>query len=205
MAAAQGISISELSKIRDLCGIVFPYIQNNLQMPVAVLWENIGKTKFFELLSILKVLITGQPSDTNTVNQAVNYLVEDATVTDVAAGMEILEDAQEITAPERQVNRTLINRQVIENLLQNAETLPTAELRQHTRPDRTPAIQTLVITYNGRKVVLSEMDPGQYEMYQRRLSGHMDAQYLDLPENRAERQELLFMRREFRKIYELIE
>jgi len=204
MAAQQGISVAELSKIKDLCGIVFPYIQDTLGLNVAQLWENTGKSKMFEILPVLKCLITGEPSETGTVNSSVDRFIEDATATDLAAGIDVVED-DALVVNDRQISRRGIRQQIVEGLLQDAEQMPTRELRERARPDRTPSIQALVINRAGRKVVVTDMDPGQFEMLTRRLSGHMDVQQVDLPEDRRMRQEILFNRREYRNLLNMTE
>ncbi len=59
MAEDNGLSVAELSQTIDLVNIIFPFIQNNLGIPVAQLWEQVGKSKLRELVPVLKVIITG--------------------------------------------------------------------------------------------------------------------------------------------------
>lgn len=77
MARAQGISPSELSNVRDLCFTIFPYFEETLGVPVAQIWENIGKSNMRELVPVLKSIITGQPSNSASVNRSVDRILDE--------------------------------------------------------------------------------------------------------------------------------
>lgn len=203
MASEQGISIAELSKIKDLCGIVFPYLQNTLGRNIAEMWENVGKSRFFEVLPALKVLITNTASETTSVNESVDLLIGDAVATNVASGIQVVDDEAHITNPETQITQEGVRAQVIENILVHAETLPVRELRRTARPVRTAPVPALIVRSNGTRYLMAKMDAGQLEMIQRILANHLDLQTMDLPEDPAQRQDVLFRRREFRDIYTL--
>ena len=76
MAREQGISLSELSNVRDLCFVVFPYMEEQLGMNVAVTFENIGKSNMRELVPVIKAIISGEETR-GTVQVAVERIMND--------------------------------------------------------------------------------------------------------------------------------
>lgn len=161
MAAAQGISISELSNTIDLTESIFPYIENQLGLPVAQLWEQIGKSNFRDLVPILKAIIGGTENSRESVAASVNNLYNDIAATAASAG--------------RAMSNDEIRREAIGQLLEAGQ-LPNRELRQRIRPDRTSSIQASLIRYRGRTVLLAEIDEDQRTLVSRRLHGYMDLQ-----------------------------
>ena len=65
LALSVKISVSELSDIRVMTQIIFPWIEENLG-PVATIWDGLGKTKFRSLVPYLKACITGELPDTES-------------------------------------------------------------------------------------------------------------------------------------------
>ena len=71
MARAQGISIAELSQVRSLCNIIFPYIENTLHMSVPALWEEIGRSNFCDMIGMMRGIITGEPTGSASVTASI--------------------------------------------------------------------------------------------------------------------------------------
>jgi hypothetical protein len=94
-AAAQemGISSSEYSYIKDMVCTIFPYVTTTLGWNLADTWENIGKSNFKELVPVLKGVITGENSDSDQANAAVQAILNDVAATGQAAG-QTLDTAQ---------------------------------------------------------------------------------------------------------------
>ena len=172
MARDIGISVSELSDTRRLCEVVFPYMIERLGVHPATMWEEIGKSKFRELSSILSIVIDGteleSEKDVNVVarqflqNTAASAIVEDEQLTDAE-----------------------VRERTVRELLETGR-LPTQEMRRHIRPNHTRAIEGSYICSRQRRFFIAEVDQDQFEMMTRLLSTHLDAVQVDLPEdNRA--------------------
>jgi len=158
-AEAQGISQSEYSNIRDLNEIIFPYLAQR-DYNIADLWESIGKSKFRELIPLLKRAITGEESRSQRVEDIFENEMNDIYATASAAGENITEEGA---------------REILLDQLVEAGQLPVRELRQRIRPERTPSIEGYAVPYrNNRAIVTMVVDQDQYEMLNRRLSGYTD-------------------------------
>jgi hypothetical protein len=174
MARDQGISPSELSNIMDLGGVIFPYIQDTLGIPVAQMWEEIGKSNFRELVPVLKYIISGErPERENTASRAAEAFLNDVAATAAAAGQN-LNDAQ-------------IRGEAVERLLE-AGRLTNRELRAQLRPERTQSINATKVRYNNRTFILAEVTEDQETLVQRRLGEYIDFVTANLPIDRRQRQ-----------------
>jgi hypothetical protein len=173
MARQQGISISELSNIMDLCGTIFPFLETELGISVAVIWDRIGKSNFRELVPILKSIITGEASDTQSTRGSVEQIMNDVAATAAAAGQTLTEEEE--------------RNQAINNILE-VGTLTNREMRQRIRHDRTASIQSTIVNSNGRRILLAELNEEQFTLIQRRLNGYMDANQVDFPRDLRTRQ-----------------
>ncbi len=161
-AQAQGISASKLSDIRDLTRVVFPYLTEQLGVSLAECWDNIGSSNFREIIPLLKVMITGVPSQSAQVNSAVDLLLSDAAVSlRVAGNNEDPADAD-------------VTRSAVERVFELGQ-LPNRELRTNIRPTRTPPVGGVTINSGNRRFIVIEVnDDDQWNMVQRKLSGSMD-------------------------------
>ncbi|MCB2146610.1 MAG: hypothetical protein KQI81_09060 [Deltaproteobacteria bacterium] len=169
MATAQGISVSEFSDIRRLCDVVFPYMINTLGVHPAERWEEIGKSKFRELSSVLSIIIEHREndSDKSANRSAIHFLNIEA-----AAAQTVGEEIDDNTLRAR----------TVETILQLGE-LPANEVRTHLRPDRTPSIAANFIRTGDHRYFIAELSDDQFDMIRRRLSGHMDPVEVTLPDN----------------------
>ena len=168
-AAAQGISQSEYSNIRDLCDTIFPYLTVS-GYNVPMLWEEIGKSKFRELIPILKRAITNEESRSERIETIFENEIDDIMATAAATGEPITE---------LQARATMVD-QMIE-----AGTLPVRELRQRIRPERTASMSAYRVPYLGdRQIYMFIVDTDQRELLNRRLTGYMDVIPVDAAEAR---------------------
>jgi len=175
MARAQGISIAELSQVRSLCNIIFPYIENTLHMSVPTLWEEIGRSNFCDMIGIMRGIITGEPTGSASVTASINHAMEDTAATARAAG-------QTFTDPE-------LRAQTVHNLLEVGGQMTNAELRNHVRPTRTAAIEPTIIEVDGHQYMIAEISADQRTMLNRKLSGYMEEPlFFQLPADRRARQ-----------------
>ena len=146
LARDQGISVTELSQTRDLCEIVFPFL-NNMGINIYMLWDKIGKSKMKEMLPVLKVLITGERSATTSVNIAIENLRDEF--------------------PESS------NEEIIANLLEEGELLTNTMLRDRLRPTRTPQITFYeYLCEEGEKLYIMAVTPEQDEMIRRKMGNY---------------------------------
>lgn len=157
MAKDQGISASELDRTDDLCNIIFPWVTENLGMPIAQFWESIGKSNLIDLLPILKALITGEAPTHGDTRASVARVLED--VRENAVG--------EVTGDE-------LRFRAIGQLIEHGQLLPNRELRNHIRPDRTPNIQAIGFDGRGAKVMVLRLEPSQEAMFWRLVGRHVD-------------------------------
>ena len=160
MAKEQGISLSELSNVRDLCFVIFPYMEDVLGMNVALTFENIGKSNMRELVPVIKALITGEDTR-GTVHVAVERILNDTAAT---AQAEALANGNEDEIPVEEIRR-----QAVENVLTAGEQMTNQELRRHVRRERTPGIDTTIINAGNRRFIMAELDEDQFTMFQRRM------------------------------------
>ncbi len=178
MAREQGISASELSNVKDLCTVIFPYFEDVLGVPVARVFENIGKSNMRELVPVLKAIITGQPSASASVNRSVDRILDDIVATELAAGHEL---------PEGEDGQYFLRRAAVEQLVEAGQ-LTNTQLRARIRPERTAALEPYVVNRGSRRLVLMEVDEDQYTLLNRRLNGYMDVVTVDLPQDPTQRQ-----------------
>ena len=168
LAQDQGMSVSELSQVRDLTQTIFPWVDSHLNMEATYLWNEVGKSKLRELVPLLKRTISG------TVARGTVETSYQAVVNDVVATYLVANPGEE--APEAEALQEI----VIEQLINHGVTLTNANLRQTIRPDRTPSLEPVVVRRftNGQAesqlYILMQVDSDQMTMLERRLHGHWD-------------------------------
>ncbi len=166
IAIQVGISRTEVSDTRTLYNIIFPWLEENSGQTVAFWWDQIGKSKFRELVPVLKTLITGEATtDVQTVAASVRHLLEQTQMDAEAAG--------EALNPDEVRDRT------IERVLEVGQ-LPTREMRNHIRPGGTPNLNGVRIKRDDHDyVVLKVTTPEQDRMLGRLLGHHADVNEVD--------------------------
>lgn len=178
MAREQGISMSELSNVRDLCFVIFPYMEDVLGMNVATTFENIGKSNMRELVPVMKALITGEETR-GTVGVAVERLMNDAAAT---AQAQALSEGLDEEIPEDEIRR-----QAVSNVITAGEQMTNRELRHTIRRDRTPSVDTTIINNGERRYILASMTEEQFLMFQRKMGTYMEPIVVNLPTDPGER------------------
>lgn len=158
-AAAQGISQSEYSNIRDLNEIIFPYLTQH-DYNIADLWESIGKSKFRELIPLLKRAITGEESRSQRVEAIFENELDDIYASAQANGEQVTEEEA---------------RDILIDQLVQAGQLPVRELRQRMRPEPRPTLQGFRLPFrDDHTILMVVMGPNQQEVINRRLDGYID-------------------------------
>ena len=168
LAQDQGISVSELSQVRDLTQTIFPWVNTHLSHNAAYMWNEVGKSKLRELVPLLKRTITGDIAR-GTVETSYQAVVNDLLATRLVAdpGAE---------APEGLDLQILVAEQLIEHGI----TMTNANLRQTIRPDRTPSLEPVIVRRfsNGQAesqlYIVMQVSDDQMTMLERRLHGHWD-------------------------------
>jgi hypothetical protein len=168
LAQDQGISISDLSQIRDLTGTIFPWVKDKLKREPESLWTDIGKSKLRELVPILKRTISGEVAR-GTVESSYQAVANDVVATFRSSH------------PDRPVPEgDALKKLVVSQLLESGASMTNANLRQTIRPDRTPSLEPVIIRRftNGhadsKLFVVLEVTDDQMTMLERRLHGHWD-------------------------------
>ena len=194
MAQDQGISVSNLSNIRDLNFVIFPWMtEHGLSVPEK--WEQIGMSNFRELIPVLKSIITGEASGSASVRQSVENILNDTAATLQAAHKG---EGGEVTEED-------IRDAAIEELLTAGELMRNRDLRARIRPERTPSINMdSFLGRDGTRFLLAEVTEDQWTMIQRRLGAHIDNITIDVPDNPRVRQSAILTRPLVRKLNSLI-
>lgn len=168
LAQDQGISISELSQIRDLTQVIFPWVETHLSYNASYMWNEVGKSKLRELVPLLKRAIT---SDVARGTVETSY---QAVVNDLLATRLVAHPSEE--APTGEALQIL----VVDQLIEHGITMTNANLRQTIRPDRTPSLEPVIVRRfsNGQAesqlYVIMQVSDDQMTMLERRLHGHWD-------------------------------
>jgi hypothetical protein len=192
MAQDQGISTAELSQTLALANYVFPYVQEHMGIAIAQLWEQIGKSKLRELVPVLVSIITGEESATATVRTAVERILNDTAATLRTAG-----------EPHQEED---VRRAAVEELIENGINLTTRQLRQHIRPERTEPIEGSIVTRNGHRVVVLEIeDDGQMDVLVRKMGGSLNTQTYQMPADARLRQQTALRTPGLREIMRMLE
>jgi hypothetical protein len=176
LASSVGISVSELSDIRTMTQIIFPWIEENLGS-VATVWDALGKTKFRSLVPYLKACITGELPDTESARTNFNRILDTTAV-------EMREFGEEDVTEER------VRNQAARNLIHMAGEETTRGVQEHLRDGNvTPALNPVVVVVDGRRYLLSEVNEDQLLVAQRKLGRHMSQpSIVELPADARARQ-----------------
>lgn len=194
MAQDQGISVSNLSNIRDLNFVIFPWMTDH-GLSVPEKWEQIGMSNFRELIPVLKSIITGEQSGSASVRQSVENILTDTAATLQSAARE----------GEGDVTDEEIRDAAIEELLTAGELMRNRDLRARIRPERTPSVNMdSFLSRDGTRFILAEVTEDQWTMIQRRLGAHIDSITIDVPDNPRIRQSAILTRPLVRKLNSLI-
>ena len=164
-AQSVGISQSELSNIIDLTEVIFPYLTNTLGLNVALVWEDVGKSNFRELVPVLKGLITGVNPASQSTQDAIQRILDDV----IATG----QISNQTLTPEQVVA------QAVSNLVELGGQQTNRELRQTLRPGHTDPIPTTVLYDDNanKRIVLVEMDEDQWLAFQRTAGRSLDMDF----------------------------
>jgi len=158
-AESQGISPSEYSNIRDLNDIIFPYL-TRVGYNIAELWEEIGKSKFRELVPLLKRAITNEASR----SRRVESIFEDEINQIFASASTMDEGLSETEA-----------RQILVEQLLEAGSLPVRELRRVISPQPSTLLEAWQMPYSDNKnLIVMVLDANQLTNLMHRLDGYID-------------------------------
>lgn len=228
MAEDNGISTAELSQTLDLVNVVFPYVQNVLGISPAQLWETVGKSKLRELVPVLKVIITGENSDTRSAQASADAILDGTAATLLASAQgeryQVLnalraardEDERRAVLRENDLSEEgadqlqqefaeTVQQMAVDRLITDGMNLPVRRLRNILRPERTDNIEATVIPMpNGQRLVTTIVDNDQYLLLQRRLGTYMEEQVFELPDDPRMRQIEAARIREIRALQRLL-
>ncbi len=213
MANENGVATSDMLFMLDLVNVVFPYVQNTMEIPIPEFYGALGKSKLKEIMPVLKALVTGDNPDAGTTREAVERLIADA-----LAGMRTAPTAEEARAAvivenpnateadrtaAREVLQRRARRRAVDHLVDIATNLPTNEVRRTLRPNGTPPVDLAVVTdASGEKYIIAKITPDQATMIQRRMGEHIQQIPVELPPDPAQHQTALFRIGPIREFYE---
>ncbi len=178
MASKNGISMSEISQTLDLYNIIFPYLQNNYDIPLAQWWEEIGKSKFREMTPVLKALITGEMPGRGSTRESIERILQE--------GLDVAEGAGEDV--ENEEVQQEVRQRVIDELLDLGRDLTNERLRQHMRPERTEPINITLVETGDNRIVMAQLDQDQLDLLSRRMRGRLNITPVSLPHDPRQRQ-----------------
>jgi hypothetical protein len=168
VAIEAGISAAELSRIVDLVEIVFPYLGYALNLDIPTVWKEVGKSNFFDMLPVLKVLITGENvAHSPQANQSAHRFLDDVAAGYRTAGQELPEDV-------------VLRQEVVQDIVEHGRLLNNHEMRTHLRPDHTPNITIFRLEHDGVGVLIASVSDEQMHILTRRAGDCMDVQQIDL-------------------------
>lgn len=177
IAQELGISISEFSDTRTMCDMIFPWMEANFDEPIANVWDRIGKSKFREMVPVLRALISEQVTGSATVANSVELLLQAAHDIAQAGAIVFLDEEgdEDIAAYD-----TYVREAAIRNVFLMGE-LPVREMRRAIRPSQTAAMTAVRFASEdgGEDYILLRADTAQVEMFTRVIGGHVDMQVLD--------------------------
>lgn len=193
MARAQGISMSELSNVRTLTNIIFPYMENSLHINVAEAWEKIGKSNFRDLTAVLAGLISGDRLDRASLQTSVENQLNEVYATHRSSHIDPEAGDYELTRDQAVEIAT-------RSLLEGSEGVPNRVVRERIRPVRTEPINMTFVKFNGRTFVLAEVSGDQGIMLQNRMHGYMEPMLVEISDDLRTRQMQVSRVREIREI-----
>ena len=172
MARDNGMSSTDLFVTLDMVNIIFPFVQDELGIPVPLFWNNLGKSKIKEMLPVLKAIITGEEPSRASTREAVELFLDDVTEIErtadpdafVRLDTDVLPDAERIVLHEEMDQH--IRRTAAERLIEQGELAPNVrELRATLRPNPTDALDFLIVDQgNGSKVLVATVSEDQMQV-----------------------------------------
>ena len=153
-----GLSRSEQSNIKDINNIIIPYA-TQLNVSIAEFWQT-KKSKLREIIPYLKVMITGDPSALESVNDTVEDMVDD--IRDIDPYL----DDDEVV------------KQAVDNLVDAAQSETNKGLRELLRPNDIPPADAVIFMKNGTTIMVARLSGDQ----ERRIRGsdYFDFRFIEI-------------------------
>ena len=168
LAREVGISVTQLSYENSLVSFIFPYfIEHGLQP--AEIYERMYRSNLNDIVPILKVLITGEPSDRATTNDSAETLMANA-------GASLLAYARAHNLPDP--TEDAIRNQSINDIVEAGQVMTNRALREHVRPTPTAHVEPVVLTRGENRFVLIKMTNAQWEAFERKMGGFQEPVFL---------------------------
>ena len=143
----------------------------------------------------MKSIITGEPSNSETVRAAVERILNDA-----AASLQAIS-----SSTGEEITEESIRNEAIEELLNAGEHLPNRELRTRIRPHQAPSINMdCYLENDGSRLLIAQVSDDQWALIQSRMGRHITNVSIDLTENSYVRRSSLIDRPLVRKFNTLI-
>lgn len=188
MARENGMTITSLSQTLDMVNIIFPYVQNELGIPVSTFWERLGSSKIKEILAVLKAIITGSEPDRAQTRAAVVAALDEADDILQTQRPDLYPTNRELTENERAERTQLVRAAAVDNVVTMAEGAETVHaVRQAIRPNRTPPVDAYMLEIDGINVLVMQPTADQIDFIRARLGERMNTVGVELPAGRRAR------------------
>lgn len=211
MARDNGMSSTDLFVTLDMVNIIFPYVQDELGMPVPLFWNNLGKSKIKEILPVLKAIITGEEPSRASTREAAERFMNDVTEIERTADPGVFDhiETYEEDAPERLVLEENLNERIrqvaAERLIEQGELAPNVrELRATLRPNPTEALSFLIVDTDEGKILITSISEDQMQVLTSRMDTRADFTVWRPPNNSHTRLHEGLAYRPVRDIYNLL-
>jgi len=212
MARDNGMSSTDLFVTLDMVNIIFPFVQDELGIPVPLFWNNMGKSKIKEILPVLKAIITGEEPSRASTREAVERFVDDVTEIERTADPDVFNQLEDEELPEEE--RTVIEQELhqrirrvaAERLIEQGELAPNIrELRATLRPNPIAALDFLIVDQgNGSKVIVATVSEDQMQVLTSRMDTRADFLTWQVPHSIHTRVHEGLSYRPIRDIYNLM-
>ena len=164
LAREVGISVTQLSYENSLVNHIFPYFQEAGIQP-AEIYERMSRSNLNDLVPILKVLITGEPSDRQTTNESAETLMSNAAASMVSHAL-----SHNLPNPNDEQVRT----QAIADIVEAGQVMTNRALREHVRPTPTAHVEPVVLSRGETRFVLIKMTDAQWQTFERKMGGFQE-------------------------------
>lgn len=202
LAHSVGISPTQLSRESDLVHVIFPWVMANLNVSLAVWWEDTNTSNLWDILPVFKVAVLGGTTNSRQAREAAESLSTEhrAQVVQTAQANNQALNQEEI----QRRTRASVGRYLMEEL----PTFNNARVRNVVRRDAgRPVIEGALILKNGTRTVIMEMTEDEYNsVFMRSMvnTGKVTLEYYNLPDDPRVCAEQAARIRQVRSLSELI-
>lgn len=158
LAQAVGMTPTQLSREKDIIEVALPYVEEHLGISAAQWWETVTTASIGEVMPVIKVLLSGNPSISDDANRWAKFLEDEALM-----GFMVQHGEEEVRQNMAHYQREA-RQQAVEHLLTNTAGLPVREVRRQRRENtERDVIPAYLYSNNGTRLVVLRMTQEQFE------------------------------------------